>query len=346
MTRPKPMVWLAAILYVFATVNAMQFYIVTTRPWLDTARYFGGLERLPFQERVFPIPFLKLLGHIASSVRFLRSGNGVFTETLFGPFFLSLVSFFIASIFVVMLYRSVSRTRQLSAIVAPIFLALTLATYVIRSSANYFYPYDMPALAFFAAGLFFIYERKFLLLLLVILIGTSNRETTLFLIGIYMLDAAAASPAEEHQALPAGASSLRWSQIPWLRTLCLVIVWLAVKIFLAHQFAGNDRSEDYLRFRENLHRLSPRLWPTLFDLCGYLLPVVFIYRKKLASTRIAAWLLIAPPWIVAMFFVGVITETRIYGELVPLVAVASTLLLEEHLVQGPSNGSTAPRAVH
>ena len=60
----------------------------------------------------------------------------------------------------------------------------------------------------------------------------------------------------------------------------------------------------------------------------------------------AAWLLIAPPWIIAMFFVGVITETRIYGELVPLVAVASALLLEEHLIQDSSNNSATIRAVH
>jgi hypothetical protein len=338
MTRRQPMAWLVVILYVLATVNGMQFYVTNTAPWLNTARYLAGTERLPFQTRVFPIPFLKLLAHVAGSIPFLNSGSGVFTATKFGPFFLSLVSFAIASIFVVLLYRAVSLTRSLSGVVAPIFLALTLATYVIRS-ANYFYPYDMPALAFFAAGLYFIYQRKFVLLLLVVLLGTFNRETTLFLIVIYVLDAAA-SPSQEESA-PASARSNRmyWSQVSWLRAFFLAAVWTAIRLYLSHKFAGNDRSEDYLRFGENLHRLlSPRYWPTMLDLCGYLLPIVYLCRKRLASKRLATWLLVTPLWIILMLFVGVITETRIYGELIPLVAVAATLLLEEHIAQ--SAGST------
>jgi hypothetical protein len=330
MTRPKPITWMATALYVFATVNAIQFYILSTKPYLDVSRYYAGTERLPFQERVFPVPILKALDHVAASRTFLRSGNGVFTQALFGPFLLSLVSFAVASVFVVLLYRAVSRTRRLSNLVAPVFLVLTVATYVVRPTARLYYPYDMPALAFFAAGLYFIYERKYLPLLLVVLIGTFNRETTLFLIAIYILDAVSGGDAVEAEDR-SGVRQLDWRRVPWLGTACLAVVWVGVRVYLGHLYAGNDRSEDHLRLLENLRRFTPQLLPSILNLCGYTLPIVFFYRRRLVSRRLAAWLLVVPVWIALMFFVGVISESRIYGELVPLAAVAAVLLLEEGL---------------
>ena len=340
MTRAKLLSWTMVVLYVFATVNAMQFYIVSTQPYLDVAKYYAGTERLPFQERIFPIPIMKALDHLTAAVPALRSGGGVLTQVRFSSFLLSLVSFGIASIFVVLLYRSISRTRALGALVAPIFLALTVATYVLRPVARLYYPYDMPALAFFAAGLFFIYQRKFFLLLIVLLVGTFNRETTLFLILIYLLDAASRHEPALTGSRAATFLDLDWRRVPWLRAACLTAVWVAIRAYLGHLFKGNDRSEDYNRVLENVHRLVPRFIPSIFDLCGYVLPIVYLRRKHLGSQRLAAWFLVVPVWIACMFVMGIITETRVYGELIPLVAVAATLLLEEK--SALQSGQTRP----
>jgi hypothetical protein len=104
---------------------------------------------------------------------------------------------------------------------------------------------------------------------------------------------------------------------------------------LARAFSGNDRSEEHLRLSENLHRLTPKFLPSILNLCGYVLPLVYFGRKQLGSPRLAAWLLVVPLWIVLMFFVGVITETRIYGELLPLASVATILLIEERITPAP-----------
>lgn len=340
MKRPKPMIWMTTILYVAAVVNAIQFYMLSTKPYLDTARYYAGTERLPFQERVLPVPILKALDHAAASSASLRAGNGVFTQALFAPFVLSLVSFAVASIFVVLLYRAASRERRLGQLVAPVFLVLTIATYVVRPTARLYYPYDMPALAFFAAGLFFLYRRQFWPLLAVVLVGTFNRETTLFLIVIFVLDAL----SEPSLQLAASAGKRLPKYVPWLQAAFLVAAWVGVRLYLRHLYGGNDRTEDHLRVLENLHRFKPSLLPSILNICGYMLPVVFLLRQRLRDRRLAAWLLVAPIWIACMFLVGVLSESRIYGELLPLTAVAAVLLLEEQLAPAiAAEGSLRPR---
>lgn len=79
-----------------------------------------------------------------------------------------------------------------------------------------------------------------------------------------------------------------------------------------------------------MRRLTPRLWPALLDICGYVLPVVILFRRRLSPLRFANYLYIFPVWLAIMFYTGVILETRIWGELCTYTAVAATLLLEEH----------------
>ncbi len=110
----------------------------------------------------------------------------------------------------------------------------------------------------------------------------------------------------------------------------MLFIWLAVDLTLSRFYIHNNASELGLRFRANLNNLTPHSWPQLFGACGFLLPVLWCLRRRIPDARIAAYLLILPLWILVMFARGVLTETRIFGELCPLVAVASTLLLEAY----------------
>jgi hypothetical protein len=91
--------------------------------------------------------------------------------------------------------------------------------------------------------------------------------------------------------------------------------------------------KNYVRIRENLGRLRPRLWPVLLNICGYVLPVIILLRRRIQPVRFANYLYILPLWLAVMFYTGVILETRIYGELIPITVVASLLLIESHLVR-------------
>ncbi len=322
------------VLYAFATLQFIRFYVVSTRFYLKMPAYLNGHERLPFQERVLPILLMWPINHWAALMHALANrGHDPETASAATPqtvafYLLSLAAFSIAGIFTVKLYRAVTENGVLSPLVYPVFLVISMWTYVIHIDANYSYPYDMPALAFFTAGLYFIYTRNFPALFAVMLLGTLNRETTLFLIGIYMLDAASRPVSDPHTPI---AERFNLQAVPWLRVFSLAILWLAIKVALVLHFAGNSNAENYNRVVENAFRLKLRLLPSLLNICAYLLPVVWIYRRRLTPVRFANYLYILPLWFAVMFYTGVILETRIYGELSAYVAVSVVLLLEEHV---------------
>ena len=316
------------ILYGCATLQFIRFYVLNTTFYLNLPAYLRGQERLPFQERVLPAVLMRLF--YASPLLRLTSGHvkGAFTPERAPFFLLSLVSLLIAGVFVQRLYRSVTASGALWFLVYPVFLFAMMWTYAIHSEANFSYPYDMPAVAFFSAGLYSIYSRRYLLLLAVVVLGTFNRETTLFLIGIYLLDATAST---DNKRASRGFAPSVLHTFPLLRVSLLVVVWLAIKLTLAHVFALNDHAEDYVRLRENFASLQPRLWPALLNICGYLLPVVVLRNRELTDRRFRSYLWIVPFWFAVMFYKGVILETRIYGELCPYVAVALVLILEHRV---------------
>jgi hypothetical protein len=337
----KPIQLFTFLLYVAATLQAMRYYVVATTFYLDMPKYLSGHERLPFQERVLPILLMWPINHSTFMMQhFAHADNGFDAHSAATPerlafYIVSLASFAIASYLVNRLYRAVTVTGRLSALVLPVFMVLTLWTYVIHIDADFSYPYDMPSLAFFAGGLLAIYTRRFLPLLAIVLVGTFNRETTLFLIGIYVIDAASRELTAEAPGNAQARFSLRerfsLRQVQWLRVVMLAAVWLAVKATVAHHFRENDNSENYVRAGENLHRLSPRLWPILFNICGYTLPLIVLFRKKIFPVRFGNYLYILPFWFAVMFYTGVILESRVYGELCSFCAVAAVLLFEEHV---------------
>lgn len=332
MSRRRRFPWLTWLLYAFATLQFIRFYVVSTKFYLSMPRYMSGQERLPFQERVLPILLMWPITHFAPLMNALAHHQGPSTPGLAAFYFISLLGFSVAGFFCVRLYRALTTTGTLEALVFPLFLIIAMWTYVVHLDADFSYPYDMLSLAFFTAGLYFIYTRQFAALFATMLVGTLNRETTLFLIPIYMLDAVTTNVPDSAQD-PAAPIAQRFDlrRIPWLRVISLFVVWLIIKLTLTHLFAHNDNSENYVRIRENLGRLKPRLWPALLNICGYLLPVVILMRRQLRPIRFANYLYVLPLWFAIMFYTGVILETRIYGELSSYTAIAVVLLLERHV---------------
>ncbi len=338
------------VLYVCATLQFIRYYVVSTTFYLDMPRYLAGGERLPFQERVLPIFLMWPINHSAFLMRHLAHPRGGFdapsaaTPDTLAFYLVSLASFSCAAYFVVRLYRAVTVRGTLAALVFPAFMVLTLWTYVVHIDANFSYPYDMPSLAFFAGGLLAIYTRRYLPLIVVMVLGTLNRETTLFLVGIYVLDAASRELPDTLSERVSGRLSLgeRFSlqQVSWPRAALLLAIWLAIKVSLAYHFRHNDNSENFVRLWGNFGRLRPRLWPILLNICGYVLPVVVLLRSRLRPLRFANTLYILPFWFAVMFYTGVILETRIYGELCAFTAVAAVLLLEEYAPRGAISSRT------
>jgi hypothetical protein len=316
------------VTYILGTLQVVRFYMAST-PGIDLEAYLNGTAPLPFQKRYLPAIFIRYMLQIPPLVRFLLKHHIVLSPPARGcSLILSTIALGLAGYLTVRLYRAVAPHGRMQAFVYPLLLICTLLSYAVHVEQNTYLPYDLPSLAFFTGGLLCIYTRRFWPLFGVVFLGTINRETTLFLVFLYLLDAA---------SVPETETATRWrdrfrpSQVPWVRVLLLAVAWLIPALMLSHLFAANDRSQNYLRIAENLRSLYPETWPALLNICGYMLPFVLLFQPSLRPRRFGNYALVVLPWFLTMFAWGLLTETRIYGELVSYTTVASLVLIEQYL---------------
>jgi hypothetical protein len=223
------------------------------------------------------------------------------------------------------MYQATSKRKLLTPMVFPLFLVVCGVTYIIHTVQNFRFIYDFESLAFFAMGMYLILLRKNLLYFVILfVVATVNRETTLLLLPLYMID----------RSVEAG--KLRW-RLFWQReTMWLVLplaaIWVCWQIFVRAHFAANA-SELYPRLDWNLKSLIyPQSWPQLFSACGYLLLLIIVMRRRIANSQLRAWLWVLPIWIAFMFVFGILIETRVFGELIPFVVCSTCLVMEETIV--------------
>ncbi|HEY4380578.1 MAG TPA: hypothetical protein VGN01_09555 [Acidobacteriaceae bacterium] len=319
--------------YVLATIQFVWCYFQITQPYVNTVRYELGHERMPFQGRmlmVLPLRWAhesRLLTWFAEGFR----GHSTYwfpkpvTPEVLVQAAVDVSCLLLAGWLTTKLYRLSSSRQLLTPVIYPLFLAACAATYVMHTAQNFRYVYDFPSLAFFAAAMVLLYLRKhWAWFVALFCVATVNRETSLLLLPLYMIDGAM------------GKDRLEWRRLLSPKTLAVVLplagLW-AVWEGMIHRLFALHRSEFYLRFDWNLKSLAlPLAWPQLLSTGGYLLLFVMVMRRRVSDRRLRAWLWLVPVWIGFMFVYGILIETRIFGELIPLMVCSTALICEEMLV--------------
>ncbi len=344
-------------LYLLMTIQFVGCYLFLSQPYLNLHRLAHGYERLPFQTRLLLAPLFRWAEHSAIMVHY-ASGlamNSYFFRHGIGPseaieFWLDIPCVLIAGWVAVRLYQAASRRHLLGWLVYPLFLVLCTVSYVLHTVQNYRFAYDLPSLAFFAVGLYLIYFRKSRVLLVALFaVGTLNRETTLFLIPFYLLSELARAEQEEtteekHRppvllalvpALAPVVHSVRWKRLSRPEVVVtaglMLAYWGLWHVYVFHLFRHNA-SEYYPRVPFNLYCFRRlRYWPQLFSACGFLLPLLPVFRRHVRDAQLRLWMWMIPVWYATMFTWGILVETRVFAELLPFVAVLGTLIAEERL---------------
>ena len=318
--------------YVVATIQLAWCYLWLTRPYVNTFLYERGKERMPFQGRLMMMLPMRL-AHSNLLLHWLALPFGlshfwfprpVQPEVLIQAV-INVACLLATGWFTTRIYQASSRRRLLAPFVYPLVLVVCGATYVMHTVQNFRFIYDMPSLAFFSLALYLVYFRRhWSLFVLTFLVATVNRETTLLLLPLYMIDAAVVNGKPQ------------WKRLADRRTLAVVLplaaCWIVWQMTIRHIFAQNP-SEFYPRLNWNVKSLLvPQAWPQLLSACGYLLLFVVVMRRQIPDPRLRAWLWLVPLWIAFMFSFGILIETRVFGELIPLVVCASTLIVEDMLL--------------
>lgn len=321
-----------SFIYLMATLQFVWCYMSLSDSWVDTRLYELGMEKMPYQGRMLMMWPLRwahsgVLIHLLADPLHLshywfskHNAPEVLVQAV-----INVVCVLLAGYLTTKLYVASSRTGLLRDLVFPVFLVACTATYIMHTAQNLRFPYDLPSLAFFTVGLWLIYFRKhwgyFVALFLV---ATVNRETTLFLLVIYMLDRAVED------------GRLKWRGLFRLRTWAVVVplglAWVGWEMFVHRLFAHNP-TEMYPRLWWNEKSvLLVYAWPQLLSTCGFLLPFVLLLRRKIRDPQLYAWMWVVPLWVACMFVFGILVETRVFGELIPYVVCTASLILEEIMV--------------
>jgi hypothetical protein len=338
--RPRSV--LALLLNALASIHIVWFYVNRVQAHLNIVAFEDGRERLPFQQRMMMMAPMRWAHHSAALHRlaaFLTGVPGWFPYGVrpegIAEAVIDLFCLAVAGLVAQRIYQASSRTGLLTDFVYPLTLLMVAVNYCFLTIHALRFLYDFPALAFFATGVYLIYFRfpawAFAMLFLV---ATINRETTLLLLPLY----AVAQYVRRTDAPAAGTTQrASWRGLWALRTLGVVLslcaYWIGWHWWVTRHFAGNA-SEVKPRLLVNLGILvCPLAWPQLIGVCCYLWPFVFIYRRLVPDPILRAWIWLLPLWFGFMFYYGVFIETRIFGELIPLVACTVMLIAEELLLK-------------
>lgn len=324
--------WLLLAIYFFATVQFVWCYLWLTRPYVNTLLYEYGRERMPFQGRCLMMLPMRL-AHRSAALHALGDPLSIWRFWFPRPVqpevltqgFIYIVCLLTVGILTTRIYQASSSYRLLTPVIYPLVLIVCGVTYLMHTVQNFRFIYDLPSLAFFSVAMYLIYFRRHWSLFVgTFLIATLNRETTLLLIPLYLIDSAVVG------------DTLQWKRILRPRTIAVVLplllFWGAWEVAVRHIF-GHNRSEFYPRLDWNVKSLlAPLAWPQLISACGYLLPFLFLMRRRIPDARLRKWLWLFPIWILFMFVYGILVETRVFGELIPLVVCSAALLSEQLLV--------------
>jgi hypothetical protein len=312
-------------LFIFLTsIVIVRSWIENVPSYMDLSLYLEGKERMPYQGR-FLMMFPMRLAEKAAWVRRLCAhfpGKKLDDPKYMGIFLISVPVFLFTIYCIAWLYKSFSRNGALAWLVPWICIYAVQSTYIVRYEQSFMYPYDFPALAFFAAGLCLIRKRRFILFTAVFLLGTLNRETMLFLLPVL---------AAELYTGMRGGKNTGWKVVgSTLSISLLAALWFGIRVQIQHHFPCL-RSEENSHFLNNLQFLRHlQDWPEMASTCGFLWLVPLLFWRRIENTRLRLYLVaLLPPWVLVMFVYGMIAEARIFGELIVLLAPTAVILFEE-----------------
>jgi hypothetical protein len=326
--------WFIRLTLLMASVQFIRCYIIQTYKFLDLPQYAAGLERMPFQGRMLMMFPLRWAQHSPLLLRLTSGPAPLFSSP--DDLVISVIGFLsvlITGVLITKLYRRVSPDALFPWMPYALMLVFLASNYLLHSPLIILYPYDLPSVAFFTAGVYCIYTRRFWALLPVFMLGCFNRETMLFLIPLFIIDAVVEGERDS------------WKHLKKISTLAQIAtlgaVWLAIHLYIQHRFRGNhgefypqtwDPAATHRRLNL-LYLLEPKFWPQLLNACAYTLPFLLLLRRYILPLRLRAYVVVLPLWAATMAVFGLWPETRIYGELSGLAALLATLLLEGYITR-------------
>lgn len=302
----------AAIALLSLYFTDMHFMFCEEAKRASLSSLLAGTADLPTQYRAL-VPWL-VSSLVPLKLPFLESPVRLFKVIEFlSTFFLFIAFRYYISLFI--------KSRLLPSLFSLTLFVLLPYQYIFYSWSlgAIYYPFDIPSVLFFTLGLSLLYKKNWFLYYPVFIIATFNRETTVFLILIYLVTA-----FEKNKIAPV-----------LLHCTAQAVIWLSVKVCLAFLYANNPGPGYFVNFfYVNLAvAANPVNIVRIASSFGFVWVAVGAYFKLITNEFVKRSLAVVVPFFIGMFIVGNITELRIYGEMLPVV-LSAFLLIVNNFVPG------------
>lgn len=185
--------------------------------------------------------------------------------------------------------------------------------FIIPQPFTVWFPWDIPSVCFFTAGLHLLYRERWAAWYVVFLLGTLNRETTVFLLPVFLL----------------GLWTRGYSRRRAVHLAVSAVAWLSLKGVLAWLFRSqsgpwlaewNHHAQVLSHWRENLGHLSDlALWPYLLSALGFVWILAWHLRGRVHDPFLRGALAVVPMYVLCVFLFANLAEHRIYADLIPVV---------------------------
>lgn len=278
--------------------------------------YAYGKEQMPFAARYMMQPVLRWAAANPSWVHFADGMRNSST----GPMALMVQA--VNSLCLVATGVLADRIRALLSppVLIPwltrwLLLWVVAATYVVRYEQRFAQAYDLVSVLVFTAGLLFCARSWALPFLALVLLGTYNRETTLFLIPVWLA-----------VNLPRAATTR--ARMVHVAVACFgVLEWVLVRRQILHWIARTSPGWSFTLWM-NLRMLLPHHLPQVLTVGGYMAIPLLLNRSLLQARLLRRLWLGTIPFLLAAVLRGWLNETRIFGEVSALFAISGAIAFE------------------
>jgi hypothetical protein len=325
--------WVLTLLGPMAAAQFSLAYIYGTTNYVDLHEYALGHARLPFQYRALTGWLLWAGLHVPGLSALVPAPY----EQMDAARLMEMVLVFGSVLWILRSARQVAGTIFADPLVTRAMGLTFLATLYINYAEpayarHYSYPYDLPSLALIFAGFIAVLRQQIWRLLVLFALATLARETAIILVPIFLCwNWPVIAPAERPALLPLGRAMALAG--------VMIVIWAAEKAGLQALYGAN-LSEAVLKHRpalaggmvlqiggNMLDMVQPFRWPVAFsELCWLWLPVFCFWRLIDHVQLKRAIRILTPYWVIGMSMVGVLRETRVFGELTILYWMAALVL--------------------
>ncbi len=293
--------------------------------------YTRGQEGLPYQYRILPMFIFRVLVRVPLLLKVAAHLHQFGND----PYRLVMAVLGCVGMFGALLATRGTLVRLTGDRVYAFWAVFVLALMALLDMASgwdtpFITPYDVPSLMFFAVCIYLVLRRAWWVYYPVFVLAVLNRETACFIAVFFAV--------WEWVRLENGGAGVS-RRLGWIVPHILVqaAVWIAIKVWLAHHFAGNPTEQGsgsvgglfITHFAYNVKELfKPFQWPLYASVCGFSLPFLWLQRRWIQCRGLALSLaVILPLSFVGLMIVGVVVEIRIFSDWIALTAPAVALVL-------------------